>query len=65
MPSDWQFRSCAFDVLCSRDRISRKGCEPNPQLYIIVHVRQGIKGPPVEVSVILNTNGAGVSADVC
>jgi hypothetical protein len=35
------------------------------KLYIIVHVRQGIRGPPVEVSLVLHTNGAGAGADVC
>jgi hypothetical protein len=35
------------------------------KLYIIVHVRQGIRGPPMEVSLVLHTNGAGASADVC
>jgi hypothetical protein len=35
------------------------------ELNVIVHVCQGIRHPPVEVSFILHTNGAGASADVC
>jgi hypothetical protein len=35
------------------------------KFYIIVHVHEGIRGPPVEVSLVLHINGAGAGADVC
>ncbi len=35
------------------------------ELYIVVHTCQGIGQPPVEVSLILHTDGAGANINVC
>jgi hypothetical protein len=35
------------------------------ELNVIVHTCQGIGQPPMEVSLILHTNGAGASTNVC
>ncbi len=35
------------------------------KLDIVVHSCQGIERPPMEVSLVLHTNGAGADANVC